>query len=167
MTASAFGYVVMMIVAGAAVAVQAPVNTALGRVAGPYEAAFFSFALGTIVTLALMFTLGRGSVTAVALSPWWTWIGGLLGAGFVTAVILSVPQLGVSTMMVAGLFGQIASGLAIDHFGWFGVTTRPLDVKRTLALVCFAAALWLLWTPKPSGAEAPAGRGETKTEPSS
>lgn len=141
-------FVALMIVAGVCVAFQAPINSALSKGGGAFQASFTSFTGGALISLVLMFVVGNGSLRGVLAAPWWQWTGGAFGVVFIVSVILSVPRIGVSTMMVAGLAGQLAAALAIDRFGWFGTTPRPVDWQRALAVVLFFVALWLLWQPQ-------------------
>ena len=45
---------VVMVIAGALVAMQAPINSALGRAAGSFQAAAWSFTVGLIALLCLV-----------------------------------------------------------------------------------------------------------------
>ena len=95
-------------VGGVAVAVQAPVNSALSRAIGNnLFAATISFGVGFVLLLAL--STARGAVPTLGdlrAAPWWAWLGGVLGALYVWSAIYSVPKLGVVTM-IAPLTGAV------------------------------------------------------------
>lgn len=140
-------FIGLMLLAGAAIAFQSPVNAALSQRTGPLEAALVSFTVGAAILFVAVRLVGTGSIQAAHRAPPWMLLGGLLGALYITAIVLSVPRLGVTPTLVAALAGQLASSLLIDRMGWFGVPARPLDASRVAALVLFLVALWLL-TPK-------------------
>ena len=51
--------------------------------------------------------------------------GGVLGAIYVTSIILTVRPLGVGGVVAATIAGQLAVGLVVDHFGWLGADRQP------------------------------------------
>jgi bacterial/archaeal transporter family-2 protein len=138
-------FVVAMVLCGAALGFQAPINASLGRTVGAFEAALVSFGVGTIGAVLVVLLVGRGSLKAVGSVPSWQFVGGLLGLLFVTATIVSVRKIGISTLLVAGLTGQLAAGLVIDHNGWFGVPQRPLEWTRIAGVILLAVAVWLIY----------------------
>lgn len=134
----------LMVLAGVMIAFQSPLNAALAKRTGPLEAALISFATGAALLFVLVQVLGKGSVQAAHRAPPWMLLGGVLGALYVTTIIVSVPRVGVSAAIVAALVGQLAAGLVIDRLSLFGVPAHPVDGSRVLALVLFVAALWLM-----------------------
>jgi transporter family-2 protein len=140
--------VLMMVSAGAFIAFQSPINSALSKTTGVVEAALFSFATGTLALVALALVAGRGDVRAAIGVPWWQWLGGVLGALFVTAFVVCVPRIGVSVAIGCSLAGQLVTAMLVDHFGWFGVAQRSLDVRRVLALPVLALGVWLIQAKK-------------------
>jgi len=138
-------FVVMMILCGAALGFQAPINASLGRTVGAFEAALVSFGVGTIGAILAVLLAGRGNLKALGSVPAWQFVGGLLGLLFVTATIVTVRKIGISTLLVAGLTGQLAAALVIDHFGWFGVPQRPIEWTRALGVAFLAVSVWLIY----------------------
>lgn len=145
MSQSAVIAMVIMAVAGAAIAVQAPINAALGRgLSSPIIAATLSFAVGFVVLL--VFALLLGEVRALALLPAvspWLLVGGALGAFYVFSAIWSVPILGVLTTTSLLILGQIVAALLLDKFGAFGLPVQDLSVWRLLAGALVAAGVVL------------------------
>lgn len=137
----------MMIVAAAGVtlAVQAPLNAALGRaVSSPIAAATISFAVGFAVLLVCTFLLGEARAFLVLPSaPLWLLMGGALGAFYVFSALWSVPILGVLTTTSLLILGQIIAALIIDHFGAFGLASRDISTWRILSGVFVAIGVVL------------------------
>jgi transporter family-2 protein len=136
---------VAVTIGGACIAIQAPINGALGRMTGePFLAAAISFAIGLIPLTAL--ALARGGVPATATMaalPWWAWIGGPLGAVYVAASIWAVPQVGVLTVVAAAVLGQLVGALVLDAVGAFGVPAQPVELKRLAAVAMVAGGVIL------------------------
>src|SRR5918997_2975582 len=102
---------------GGLVALQAPVNSLLGRSIGTWQAAFVSFAIGTVALacIAALATGGLGQVADVRHVPWYYLTGGLLGAAYVTSILVAVRTLGAGGVVAATVAGQLAPSIVIDH----------------------------------------------------
>ena len=122
-----WSFVGLMVVAGALIAFQSPINAALARGVGVLEASFVSFVIGALVATVVVAFFGKGHLSEVAQVPWWQLVGGALGMIYVTLIVVSVARIGVTAVMVAGLVGQLSTAMIIDHYGWFGVVTRPIN----------------------------------------
>ena len=124
-------------VGGVAVAVQAPVNSALSRAIGNnLFAATISFGVGFVLLLAL--STARGAVPTLGdlrAAPWWAWLGGVLGALYVWSAIYSVPKLGVVTMIATLILGQLVGAIVLDAIGAFGLPVKEIGWQRILAIV--------------------------------
>lgn len=120
---------------GVAIAVQAPINAALGRgLGGPVPAATVSFGVGFLVLLAVSLVQGQGGAYLKLPSvPLWTLAGGLLGAWYVFAAVWGVSTLGVVTLVAALVFGQMAAALMIDATGILGMAVREITPTRIAA----------------------------------
>ena len=124
-----------ILLGGVFLASQAPINAALARSLGdPVLAACISFGIGFVVLAALSALRGAWpSGSAMAAAPWWSWLGGLLGAFYVAVVIWGVPQLGVVSTVAALVFGQVAAALILDAVGAFGLPVQAITWQRLLA----------------------------------
>jgi len=129
--------IVLAAAAGVLVGLQAPVNSRLGKSIGSVQAATFSFVVG-MIALALVATLfygGLGSFGQAGKAPAWAWVGGLLGAVYVTVAILTVRTLGVSGLTALVICGQLAAAVVIDRFGLLGIAKHSVGVPRIVGLV--------------------------------
>ena len=133
-------------VAGGLVALQAPINSMLGRAIGSLQAAFLSFVIGT-VALAAIASLAKGGLGTIGGArdvPVQYLIGGLLGAIYVTTVLISVRTLGASGVTAATIAGQLAMSVAVDQFGWLGVARHPVTAGRAAGLVLLGLGVFLV-----------------------
>lgn len=131
---------------GGLVAMQAPVNSMLGKAVGTWQAAALSFAVGTIA-LAGIVTLaggGWGNLGEARGLPWHYFTGGLLGAAYVTTILVSVRSLGAGGVTAATIAGQLTMALVIDHLGMLGVEREPITLPRVLGVLFLAAGTFLV-----------------------
>ena len=124
-----------ILLGGVFLASQAPINAALAKTLGdPVLAACISFGIGFVVLAVLSAVRGAWpSGSTMAAAPWWSWLGGLLGAFYVAVVIWGVPQLGVVSTVAALVFGQVAAALILDAVGAFGLPVQAITWQRLLA----------------------------------
>ncbi|MGQ9896162.1 MAG: DMT family transporter [Acidobacteriota bacterium] len=143
------GWVTVVLLTGMMLPVQAAVNAKLRTfVVNPIYSALISFSVGTILLLVLASGMAwagwaghfRGGLSA----PWWTWVGGALGAVFVTMAILAVPRIGAAGYSVAIITGQLIGALILDHYGWLGLPQQPLTWSRLLGAALLLVSLWLI-----------------------
>ncbi len=124
-----------ILLGGVFLASQAPINAALAKSLGdPVLAACISFGIGFVILAVLSAVRGAWpSGSAMAAAPWWSWLGGLLGAFYVAVVIWGVPQLGVVSTVAALIFGQVAAALILDAVGAFGLPVQAITWQRLVA----------------------------------
>jgi bacterial/archaeal transporter family-2 protein len=132
--------------AGCLVGMQAPINSRLGKTVGTWQAASFSFLVGTaaLVAIAAVAQGGLGNLGHAGRAPWWALIGGLLGAVYVTVAIVAVRTLGVSSLTAVVITGQLAVSVVIDRFGLLGVAKQHVGAQRVLGLVLLVAGVLLV-----------------------
>ncbi len=75
---------------------------------------------------------------------WYYLTGGILGALYVTCVLVTVRTLGAGGVTAATITGQLAMSVVLDHFGWLGVERDPLTLDRFAGLVLLAAGTFLI-----------------------
>ncbi|KPN73735.1 DMT family transporter [Neisseria sp. 74A18] len=138
-------FICMALAAGAALAVQAAINSQLakGLLVQPLVAATVSFAVGTILLLALCVWKAdlSGAWQQMPQQPWWKYLGGLLGAGFVFTTIFLAPKLGITNMLFFVIVGQLLTAAVIDHFGLIGMAARPFHIWHVLGLLMVGLGL--------------------------
>lgn len=137
----------LAMVGGVAIASQAGVNAMLARgVGGSVHAAFVSFLVGTLALAVVVFVRRDPLPAREALSaiPWWAWVGGLLGAFYVTVAVVAAPRLGAGALVAAVISGQLAAVVLIDHFGWLGFPQRIVTLPRMVGVVLLGVGALLV-----------------------
>lgn len=138
--------IVLVFIAGALVALQAPTNALLARAGGSaILAALISFSVGTTALLGAWLMSGnRPGAAAFAGLPWFAWIGGLYGAVFVAVAAYAAPRIGVTSLVTIGIAGQVAMALWLDHVGAMGLVREPVNLGRVLGALLVIAGVILV-----------------------
>jgi bacterial/archaeal transporter family-2 protein len=142
----ALAFLVLAFAAGGALPVQAGINARLaGYVGGPIRASMISFGVGTIVLFLLALLATRGVVAANRLGqvPWWGWLGGAVGAGYVASTVAAAPRLGALNLFAAVIFGQLLCSVLLDHYGVL-YREHGLSGGRIAGVVLLAAGVALV-----------------------
>jgi len=140
-------YLLVGLVAGALMPLQAGVNAQLARWVGhPVTASLVSFAVGTLALFAYTAAARpqRPPLAALAAAPWWVWVGGILGSVFVTAAAAFAPRLGAATFISITIAGQVLVSILLDHFGVVGFAARPVTAPRLLGALLLIAGVLLV-----------------------
>jgi len=139
-------YFVLALLAGAFLPFQAGVNGQLkGYVGGPAQVAFVSFAAGAVTLLLYLLVSRTAFAPGASEASWWLWIGGgLLGASYVTLIIILTPILGVALTFGLIIAGQMAMSLALDQFGGFGFPVHALNPWRLLGAALIVGGVVLI-----------------------
>ena len=138
-------YILLVCLAGAATAVQAPINARLRTVVrSPALSALISFIIGTVVLLFATLLTEQGTFAKVGKAPWWIWAGGALGALYVIATLAAIPRIGAAAVVASAVLGQLMAGIAVDSFGWFGVPRVPFSPGRAAGAMLLTAGVLLL-----------------------
>jgi bacterial/archaeal transporter family-2 protein len=135
-------------VVGGMIALQAPINSHLGRATGTFPAALISFGIGTVLLLGIVVVTGHlhelSGMTDVRLHYL---LGGVLGAAYVTTVLLTVRTLGAGGVTAATVAGQLTTAMVIDRLGVLGLEQTPITAARLIGvLLLFAGTVLVIRT---------------------
>ncbi|MCF5651302.1 EamA-like transporter family protein [Pseudomonas syringae] len=138
-------YYLLAVCAGLGITLQTTLNGQLAKGVGgdSVAAALFSFTAGALCLG--IFSLMRGgivvSLAAIPAQPWWSLLGGLLGAGALLSYVVLAPKIGLSALLGLAIAGQIISSLFIDHFGLMGASERPVSLVKLAGSMMMLAGL--------------------------
>lgn len=140
-------YLLIALLAGAMMPTQAATNNKMAAfVESPILAAFISFLIGTIALFLIVLLSGvpLSNLASVKEAPAVAWIGGLLGAFFVSAAVTLVPRLGVAMTFSLIIAGQMIVTLVIDHFGLLGVPVKEVSLARLTGILLITGGVVLI-----------------------
>ncbi|NCI48340.1 DMT family transporter [Sediminibacterium roseum] len=134
-------------IAGITITTQAGVNSQL-RVAvnNPFVAAFISFLTGTII-LGAYIVATRQTVPGVSQLrniELYKYAGGLLGAFFVTVIIVTVQKIGSANVFALVIAGQLLMALLYDHLGLFGFPQSNISITKIVGVLFLVLGAYLI-----------------------
>ena len=137
---------VVAAVVGACVAMQAPLNSQLGRTVGGLQASVLALTVSLLALTALaLLTSGLGGLRHAGDAPWYALVGGgAMGALYVGSIVYTVRALGAGGLTAATISGQLAFALMIDHYGWLGVSRSPITATKVAGVALLALGTWLV-----------------------
>jgi transporter family-2 protein len=146
----------LAVLGGVGSAVQSAANAELGaRVGNAAMGAVVNNAGGVAVLLLGLLAVpsmraGFGVLRRARL-PWWSYLGGIGGGGFVVIATYVVPALGVAVFTIAQVAGNSAGGLAVDRAGLAPGGRRAVTAPRLLGALLGIGAVALAQVGRPLG----------------
>ncbi|MES2691606.1 MAG: DMT family transporter [Bacteroidota bacterium] len=136
-------WIILAFLSGTFLPVQAGLNTRLGKAAqSPVHAALLSFIIGTVAIITyIIITKQTFSWTGLKTAPAYAWAGGLLGAFYVTVIILAFPQLGPGLTFGLIVAGQMILSLFLEHFNLLVSEPHPINLPRVLGVLLIVAGV--------------------------
>ena len=152
-----FIMIILAVIGGATLSIQAAINGQLGSKVGVFKSAFLTFSVGALITALLIFFFEPKQAVTLLDVPKWQLLGAMFGVPYIVIMVLAVQRIGAAVATVAVIFGQLTMSMLIDNFGWLGNAAIPFSMSRLGAVVCLGIALFFIY----SSSRTP----ETKEEP--
>ena len=141
-----FIWIILAFVSGAFLPIQGALNTRLGKtVASPLHASLISFLIGAAgLTLYIFLTRQAVSWTALKFAPLYVWVGGLLGAFYVTAIIFLFSKLGPGLTFGLVVAGQVTLAALLEHFNILVSQPHPITFVRIVGILLIIVGVILV-----------------------
>jgi bacterial/archaeal transporter family-2 protein len=133
--------------AGAALPVQGAINAQLrSDLDAPIAAGAVSFVVAAAGMGALLAATRapRPQLEPLRRLPWWGWLGGLVGATYVTSVFLLIPEIGTAPTIALTVAGQQVASVFVDRYGLLRLPRRPVPPARLAAVAALLAGVLLI-----------------------
>ncbi len=134
--------VVIGLIGGMAIAMQAPLAALIGQRLGVLESVFIVHLGGLIAIAALLLFMGGGRLSEWQSVPLYAWTAGVFGVIAVGSTAFMIPRIGVATAITLIIAGQLMIAAAIDHFGLMGVSTKTITLERVAGLGLVLIGAW-------------------------
>lgn len=140
-------YTLIVLFIGCFLAIQGSINTQLtSYLKHPLQGALVNFLVGTIALIGLNFVF-KTQVPDwghLKTAPWYLFVGGLMGAIFVSSVIFFIPKIGITTVLAASIAGQLIAASIIDHFGFFGISVHQISTGKIIGILLLLSGIFLI-----------------------
>lgn len=140
-------YLVMALITGALIPVQASTNAAFSKSVGnPFITGLMVFVIGLagMILFLLVSRTALPTTQQVINAPLYSYLGGIIVVGYVVVISILVPRIGVGTSITFIIIGQVIFAVIIDHFGLFNVAQRSIDPTRLIGLVLLVGGVYLV-----------------------
>lgn len=141
-------YYALAIIAGVMLSTQAGINAQLRTAVGdPVMAALVSFLVGTAALLIYVLIFSKenaGIMDSLKDMSLYKWTGGLIGALYVTGVIIVAPRIGATNTAGLIVAGQILFALFLDHYGLLGFVQHSISYMRVAGALLLIAGVFLI-----------------------
>jgi transporter family-2 protein len=127
----------MALVSGAFLPIQAGLNNKMGKsLDNPIYASLISFIIGAIsVGVYILLTKQSVSWSGLKTVPSYVWLAGLLGAFYVTVIILAFPKIGPALTFGLVVAGQMIISILLDHFNILVAHPHPINIWRIFGVL--------------------------------
>ena len=132
------------ITGGIAAGMQAPFNGIMGQKMGDVASVFVTYVGGAVVIIVIALATRGSGLSEWRSVPWYVFLAGPIGLVIIGSLSYTVPRLGTSTATTLFILSWLLFSAVVDHFGWFGLETRALDLSRTLGIGALLLGTWLV-----------------------
>lgn len=134
------------ILAGLFMPIQGALNARLSFTSHhPLMGAWVSFIVGALFSTFMLFIYPKPlHFKSLQVLPWWSFMGGVLGVGFVLVATILMPKLGALQVMMSFLIGQVIMSLIMDQFGLFGHVQIPINLSRIMGVLFIVIGFFLV-----------------------
>lgn len=142
-TVSKMVYLLIPVVAGAAIALQNVFYNHIGKDVGVMGTVLTVHLFGLIfATIFFVFTKYTFN-DLIRNINWYMIVSGILGVIVVSGMTKSVAVNGLLVTIMLTVTAQLLLGKVIAHFGWFGVTQSPINYLQVIAIFLMIAGVFI------------------------
>ena len=136
-------YALFPLLAGACQSAMASLNGMLTEHVGMFGMSLMVHAIGGILLIFYMKVTTKEKLKITGL-PWYLYSAGFFGIFLVASSSYCISILGVSFMTCISVTGQLVISAVIDHFGWFGGSRVPFNLRRIPCFLLILAGLIII-----------------------
>ncbi len=131
------------LIGGIAVGLQAPMASIITQRLGIFESVFIVHVGGALLALLPLLFYSGGNLARWKELPWFTLLAGGFGLIVIGALSHMIPRVGVGAAVITIVAGQMLVSTVLDHYGWLGGMGRPLEPTRAIGLAVVLVGVWL------------------------
>ncbi|MFT3920546.1 DMT family transporter [Cloacibacterium sp.] len=136
-------WIVMAVIAGAFLPMQGSMNSRLAKAGeNPVYASMISFTIGVLALVTyILLTSQNVSWKGLKDAPSYSWLGGVLGAFYVTVIIFAFPKIGPGLTFGLVVAGQLITSMVMEHFQIIGTPHQPISLGRIVGILLIIAGV--------------------------
>ena len=127
----------MVVIAGAFLPMQGSMNSKLAKAGeNPVYASMISFTIGVLALVTyILLTSQNVSWKGLKDAPSYSWLGGVLGAFYVTVIVFAFPKIGPGLTFGLVVAGQLITSIVMEHFQIMGTPHQPISLGRIVGVL--------------------------------
>lgn len=137
-------YALIAFTGGALVSLSRQLNGRLSLSTSPLHSSFWNHFIGFVFISAIALAVGGMFATEGPPPPWFAYLGGPLGAVFITASSWLVTRIGAAHTAMLIIAGQMISGVVLDVI----LDAPGNPIARIAGVTLILAGMWLTQRPK-------------------
>jgi transporter family-2 protein len=139
-------WILLAFISGAFLPIQAGLNAKLGKAGqSAVHASLTSFIVGTLaLVIYILATRQAVSWEGLKAAPAYAWMGGLLGAFYVTVIVLAFPQLGPGLTFGLVVTGQMLFSLILEHYNILVASPSPITWQKVAGVLLIVGGVLLI-----------------------
>lgn len=136
-------WIVMVVIAGAFLPMQGSMNSKLAKAGeNPVYASMISFTIGVLALVTyILLTSQNVSWKGLKDAPSYSWLGGVLGAFYVTVIVFAFPKIGPGLTFGLVVAGQLITSMVMEHFQIMGTPHQPISLGRIVGVLLIIAGV--------------------------
>ena len=136
--------VVIAIVGGITVVLQAQMIGLMEQKMGTLESVFLTYGSGGLLISLILMAMRGGNLKEWVNVPWFALLAGVMGLVIIGTIGYIVPRLGLVTAFTILVATQFVGGALIDHWGLMGAEVRLLDLPKLIGIGVLLVGVWLI-----------------------
>ncbi|WP_336518371.1 DMT family transporter [Pollutibacter soli] len=139
-------WIFIALISGAILPIQAGLNARMGKsLESPVHASIISFAIG-LAGLLIYNIISKNQISwaGIRSAPWYAWTPGILGAFYVTAIIMAFPRIGAALTFGLVVAGQMLIAILLDHFNVLVAQQHSMNIWRFFGVMLIIAGVIII-----------------------
>ncbi len=139
-------WIALAFLSGTFLPIQGGLNARLGKaIASPVQASMVSFIVGAVALVLYVIVSGQSiSWAGAKTAPAYVWLGGLLGAFYVTVIVMAFPRLGPGLTFGLVIAGQMIVSVLLEHFNVLVAQPQPVSYMRLVGIAMVVGGVFII-----------------------
>ncbi len=139
-------WIIIAFFAGVVLPIQAGMNSKLAKAGGSaLYASLISFAVGICALIIyILVTSQQVSFKGLKEAPAYAWVGGILGAFYVSIIVLVFPKIGPGLTFGLVVAGQLITSMVMEHFQILGAHHHPISFGRIAGMLLIVGGVIIM-----------------------
>lgn len=139
-------FILLGLCLGALMSIYVPLIAQTARLLGSGPLAnvpFFFIAFVSSIVIALATGSRAGDFSKITSLPIWPLTAGIMSAGLIIGTSFLIPKIGLSTLFVLLVSGQVIASMVFGQLGLFGAPQTTITLGKILGAALVIGGVWL------------------------